>query len=188
MSYGAILGQNNYVKRTGDAMTGPLVLPGDPTEDLQAATKQYVDTATTTASIFKQELLGSATLQSSQKQANISTPVKNYSSSIPVGICFELQFNNYIRTGIEMSFDLSIDNNSLTTLLTKGESSYALNSTVSLIYFYSNIEYTRYDNNLTGTLIGPSRSFSFGFGLTYTLWCQYSFNQGSVTFNIYAFY
>lgn len=28
---------------TGDTMTGPLVLPGDPTFNLQAATKQYVD-------------------------------------------------------------------------------------------------------------------------------------------------
>ena len=33
----------DYVKISGDTMTGPLVLPGDPTTDLQAATKQYVD-------------------------------------------------------------------------------------------------------------------------------------------------
>lgn len=32
-----------YVKKAGDTMTGPLVLPADPTENLQAATKQYVD-------------------------------------------------------------------------------------------------------------------------------------------------
>ncbi|EKE72480.1 phage tail protein [Oceanibaculum indicum] len=32
-----------YVRRTGDAMSGPLVLPADPAEPLQAATKQYVD-------------------------------------------------------------------------------------------------------------------------------------------------
>lgn len=31
------------VNKTGDTMTGPLVLPGDPTEDNQAATKGYVD-------------------------------------------------------------------------------------------------------------------------------------------------
>ena len=34
-----------YVERSGDTMTGPLVLPGDPTTDLQAATKQYVDSS-----------------------------------------------------------------------------------------------------------------------------------------------
>ena len=33
------------VAKAGDTMTGPLVLPGDPTQNLQAATKQYVDNA-----------------------------------------------------------------------------------------------------------------------------------------------
>ena len=37
-------GTGNYVLKTGDTMTGPLVLPADPTANLQAATKQYVDT------------------------------------------------------------------------------------------------------------------------------------------------
>jgi len=32
-----------YVAKAGDTMTGPLVLPGDPTAALEAATKQYVD-------------------------------------------------------------------------------------------------------------------------------------------------
>ena len=35
-----------YVERSGDTMTGPLVLPGNPTLDLQAATKKYVDSRT----------------------------------------------------------------------------------------------------------------------------------------------
>ena len=33
----------SYIKRTGDTMSGPLVLMGNPTTDLQAATKRYVD-------------------------------------------------------------------------------------------------------------------------------------------------
>lgn len=33
-----------YVQKTGDTMTGALVLPGDPTSGLQATTKSYVDT------------------------------------------------------------------------------------------------------------------------------------------------
>ena len=36
-----------YVLKTGDTMTGALTLPGDPVSSLQAATKNYVDTATT---------------------------------------------------------------------------------------------------------------------------------------------
>ena len=37
----------DYVKKAGDTMTGALTLPADPTENLQAATKQYVDSVTT---------------------------------------------------------------------------------------------------------------------------------------------
>lgn len=36
-------GDPNKVDVVGDTMTGPLVLPGDPVSDLQAATKAYVD-------------------------------------------------------------------------------------------------------------------------------------------------
>src|SRR5262245_34874571 len=35
--------QNSKVAKAGDTMTGALILPGDPTTALQAATKQYVD-------------------------------------------------------------------------------------------------------------------------------------------------
>ena len=38
------VGSGSFVARTGDAMTGPLNLPGDPTAPSQAARKQYVDT------------------------------------------------------------------------------------------------------------------------------------------------
>ena len=42
---GAIpLDQSPYVVKTGDTMTGPLVLPGDPATPNQAADKNYVDT------------------------------------------------------------------------------------------------------------------------------------------------
>jgi hypothetical protein len=34
---------STFIIKSGDTMTGPLVLPGNPTLNLQAATKQYVD-------------------------------------------------------------------------------------------------------------------------------------------------
>lgn len=40
-----IMTPGNYVAKSGDTMTGALTLSGDPTADLQAATKQYVDSA-----------------------------------------------------------------------------------------------------------------------------------------------
>lgn len=40
-----------YVKITGDTMTGPLVLPGNPSQELEAATKGYVDSSTPSKAI-----------------------------------------------------------------------------------------------------------------------------------------
>lgn len=40
-----IMTPGNYVAKSGDTMTGSLTLNGDPTADLQAATKRYVDSA-----------------------------------------------------------------------------------------------------------------------------------------------
>jgi len=43
----------DYVKKTGDTMSGPLVLPGNPTQPLEAATKEYVDSIPAgTSSVF----------------------------------------------------------------------------------------------------------------------------------------
>jgi hypothetical protein len=39
-------GGGSFVSKSGDSMTGPLVLPGDPAAPLQASTRHYVDTAT----------------------------------------------------------------------------------------------------------------------------------------------
>lgn len=41
------------VAKTGDTMTGALTLPGDPTANLQAATKAYVDTTAAAGSLVK---------------------------------------------------------------------------------------------------------------------------------------
>jgi hypothetical protein len=41
----AVVGTGSYVQKTGDTMTGPLTLPGDPTSPTQAATRHYVDSA-----------------------------------------------------------------------------------------------------------------------------------------------
>ena len=40
---GSPLDSSAYVQKSGDTMTGPLVLPGDPTAPLQASDKNYVD-------------------------------------------------------------------------------------------------------------------------------------------------
>jgi microcystin-dependent protein len=40
------------VAKSGDTMTGPLVLPSDPTANLEAATKQYVDASSPVGSVL----------------------------------------------------------------------------------------------------------------------------------------
>ena len=40
---GADTNSNKYLLLTGGTLTGPLTLKGEPTADLQAATKKYVD-------------------------------------------------------------------------------------------------------------------------------------------------
>jgi hypothetical protein len=50
------------VAKAGDTMTGALVLSGDPTLDLHAATKQYVDAAETAAKGYTDDLIGDATV------------------------------------------------------------------------------------------------------------------------------
>lgn len=49
---------NHYVLKAGDTMTGPLVLSGNPTENMQAATKQYVDGKLGTLPIATASTLG----------------------------------------------------------------------------------------------------------------------------------
>src|SRR5215470_1065204 len=41
----ANVGSGSYVSKNGDAMSGPLTLPSDPSAPSQAATKRYIDTA-----------------------------------------------------------------------------------------------------------------------------------------------
>jgi hypothetical protein len=58
---------NGKVARAGDTMTGPLTLPGDPTQPLQATTKQYVDAGDSTLRTYVDQR-DQATLQTLSQQ------------------------------------------------------------------------------------------------------------------------
>ena len=106
MAYGAILGQNNYVKRTGDIMTGPLVLPGDPTENLQAVTKQYVDTTVSSfTNNYKQNLIVSVTLNKNISTENFRVPnIITLNGKQPIGALFSFICNNITFKHYEMCY------------------------------------------------------------------------------------
>lgn len=97
MAMGAIMSQTpNAVQRTGDTMTGPLILSGNPTQNLQATPKQYVD-AYTGENRFKQELFKTITLTNSHKQEKVSLGTFPYSDGqpMPMGLYTEVEFNNF---------------------------------------------------------------------------------------------
>lgn len=56
----AMAAANNSVKKSGDTMTGALTLNGDPTANLHAATKQYVDSKSGMVSLWTNSNLTSA--------------------------------------------------------------------------------------------------------------------------------
>jgi hypothetical protein len=63
------------VAKTGDAMTGPLVLDGPPASALAAATKDYVDVAVATAALYQ----GTWQVAANTPDLNASTPQNGYS-------------------------------------------------------------------------------------------------------------
>jgi hypothetical protein len=87
-------GDPRKVNKSGDTMTGPLVLPGDPTASLQASTKQYVDS--------KSLLSGGTVTGDLSVSGRLSGPVSPYgviapSRTTPVwrpavnGLSFQMQ-------------------------------------------------------------------------------------------------
>ena len=55
----------NFVSKSGDAMSGPLYLSGDPTEDFQAASKGYVDSSINSIAVGVSSVGADAPLSSS---------------------------------------------------------------------------------------------------------------------------
>ncbi len=72
---------SRYILRAGDTMTGPLTLSGNPTQNLDAATKQYVDTGDS-RSVRKSgdTMTGPLTLNSDPTQ-NLEAATKQYVDS-----------------------------------------------------------------------------------------------------------
>jgi hypothetical protein len=73
-----------YVERAGDTMTGPLILPGDPTSGLQASDKQYVDenVAGIQAGLNQKVSLTSATTQQVTQSPNTELDVNKLNGEL----------------------------------------------------------------------------------------------------------
>lgn len=84
---------NRKVNRSGDTLTGPLVLAADPTANFQAATKQYVDNAVIAGASQDVPLAGGTMtgplILSGNPTANFQAATKSYVDSVAAGITFQ---------------------------------------------------------------------------------------------------
>jgi len=87
----AQLDMSGFVQKAGDTMTGPLVLPGDPTASLQAAPKQYVDSVAST--------LNTALASRARIQTGSYVGTGTYGSSNPCSLTFDFMPQLFILFG-----------------------------------------------------------------------------------------
>jgi hypothetical protein len=92
---------SDYVRRAGDTMTGELILPGNPTSNLSAATKQYVDAGDALRVLKTGDTMTGELILPSNPTSNLSAAPKQY-----------VDFNNALRvlkTGDTMTGNLRIE-------------------------------------------------------------------------------
>ena len=81
----------DYVPLSGGTMTGPLVLPGNPTANLQAAPKQYIDSVAST--------LNTALASRARIQTGSYVGTGTYGSSNPCSLTFDFMPQLFILFG-----------------------------------------------------------------------------------------
>jgi lysophospholipase L1-like esterase len=137
-------GSNPYVLKAGDTMTGPLVLPGDPTTPSQAADKQYVDenVAGVTAGLGqKVSLLPSATQAVAQ----------------PVGT--QLQVNNLNGDEYASQYVSGLGNNGIANAVTSPDCASGCDVKVERSYSSGeNYQATTWNSGAGGTHLEDDRN------------------------------
>ena len=91
------------VQKAGDTMTGPLVLPADPTSALQAATKQYVDTKANTDYMIVESHAANAVTYAIKTLAGADP-----SSTTPINIQFRNGNNGFVTRAITGPLSITV--------------------------------------------------------------------------------
>lgn len=111
----------NYVLKSGDTMTGALTLPSDPTQNLQAAPKQYVDKFNPFGKFLPLsggEMTGSLIIKGfSEKSTNI-TGTGSVSLNLDSGNTFPINLTGNI-TGFTLGGTVPTDSFSITMFITQ---------------------------------------------------------------------
>lgn len=86
------LSDNNFLQKSGGTMTGNLILNANPTENLGAATKQYVDG---NAFVSKKVKLFDLVITPSNKNPSATLPIITQASDtlLPSGILYKIKMN-----------------------------------------------------------------------------------------------
>jgi hypothetical protein len=111
----------NYVLKSGDTMTGALVLASDPTAALQPATKQYVDRLNPTGNflpISGGSMTGSLVLKGFSEKSTFVTGTGSVSLNLDNGNTFPINLTGNI-TGFTLAGTVPSDSFSITMFITQ---------------------------------------------------------------------
>jgi len=112
---------SNYVLKSGDTMTGGLVLAGDPTQNLQAASKQYVDKFNPFGKFLPLsggEMTGSLVLKGFSEKSTFVTGTGSVSLNLDNGNTFPINLTGNI-TGFTLAGTVPTDSFSITMFITQ---------------------------------------------------------------------
>ena len=111
----------NYVLKSGDTMTGALVLAADPTAALQSTTKQYVDRLNPFGKFLPLsggEMTGSLVLKGFSEKASNITGIGSVSLNLNNGNTFPINLTGNI-TGFTLAGTVPSDSFSITMFITQ---------------------------------------------------------------------
>jgi hypothetical protein len=112
---------SNYVLKSGDTMTGALVLANDPTQNLQAAPKQYVDKFNPFGKFLPLsggEMTGSLVLKGFSEKSSFVTGTGSVSLNLDNGNTFPINLTGNV-TGFTLAGTIPTDSFSITMFITQ---------------------------------------------------------------------
>jgi hypothetical protein len=111
----------NYILKSGDTMTGSLVLAADPTQNLHAAPKQYVDKFNPFGKFLPLsggEMTGSLVLKGFSEKSSFLTGTGSVSLNLDNGNTFPINLTGNI-TGFTLAGTIPTDSFSITMFITQ---------------------------------------------------------------------
>ena len=123
---------SNYVLKSGDTMTGALILAADPNQNLQATTKQYVDRFNPFGKFLPLsggEMTGSLIIKGFSEKSSFTAGTGSVSLNLDSGNTFPINLTGNI-TGFTLAGTVPADSFSITMFITQ-TGAFAVNFTIA---------------------------------------------------------